>query len=88
VRGLRTRLFHCLDHRLGVRWSSHRIGQFIDPIVKVRAILAKLLKQCDHFGDFLFAQDRQLQIEQFAALGKAIVSALRCEDQYDEIEGR
>ena len=43
---------------------------------------------CDHLGDFLFAQDRQLQIEQFAALGKAIVSALRGEDQYDQIEGR
>ena len=88
MRRLGTRLFHCLDYRLGVRWSSHRFGQFIDPIVKVRAILAKLLKQCDHLGDFLFAQDRQLQIEQFAALGKAIVSALRGEDQYDQIEGR
>jgi hypothetical protein len=62
-------LFHCLDYRLGVRWSSHRFGQFIDPIVKVRAILAKLLKQCDHLGDFLFAQDRQLQIEQWPAAG-------------------
>jgi hypothetical protein len=69
---------HCLDHRLGVRWSSHRFGQFIDPIVKVRAILAKLLEQCDHLGDFLFAQDRQLQIEQFAALvGARLRSACR-----------
>jgi hypothetical protein len=59
---------------LGVRWSSHRFGQFIDPIVKVRAILAKLLKQRDPLGDLLFAQGRQLQ---FAALGKATVSALR-----------
>jgi hypothetical protein len=39
-------------------------------------------------GDLLLAQDRQLQIEQLAALGKAIVSSLRGEDQYDQIEGR
>ena len=67
---------------------SHHFGQFVDPIVKVRTIVAKLLKQCDHLGDLLLAQDGQLQIEQLAALGKEIVSSLRCEDQYDQIEGR
>ena len=67
---------------------SHHFGQFVDPIVKVRAIVAKLLKQCDHLGDLLLAQDGQLQIEKLAALGKAIVSSLRGEDQYDQIEGR
>jgi hypothetical protein len=61
---------------LRVRWSSHHFGQFIDPIVNVRAVVAKLLKQCDHLGDLLLAQDRQLHIEQLAALGKAIVSSL------------
>ena len=60
VRGLGTRLLDCVDHRLGVRWSSHHFGHFVDPIVKVRAIVAKLLKQCDHLGDLLLTQDRQL----------------------------
>jgi hypothetical protein len=37
-------LLDCVDHRLRVRRSSHRFGQFIDPIVEVGAIVAKLLK--------------------------------------------
>jgi len=57
---------------IGVRWSSHHFGQFIDPIVKVRDILVKLLKRGDHLGDFSRTQDRRLQIEQLAALGKAM----------------
>jgi hypothetical protein len=77
VHGLGTPLLDCVDHRLRVRWSSHHFGQFIDPIVEVRAIAAKLLKQCDHLGDLLLGQNRQLQIEQFVALGKAILSYLR-----------
>jgi len=60
VGGVGTRLLNCVDHRLGVRWSSHHFGEFIDPILKVRAIVAKLFKQCDHLGDLLLAQDRQL----------------------------
>ena len=66
----------------------HRLGQFIDPIAQVRAVLPKLLEQRDHLGDLLLTQDRQLQIKEFPALGKAIVSSLRREDQDDQIEGR
>jgi hypothetical protein len=36
----------------------------------------------------LLTQDRQLQIEEFPALGKALVSDLRREDQDDQIKGR
>jgi hypothetical protein len=68
-------LFDRVDHRLR-------------PIVEVWAVVAKLLEQRDHFGDLLLAQDRQFQIEQLAALGKAIVASLRGENQYDQIEGR
>ena len=79
-------LLDCVDYRLRVCWLSHHFGQFIDPIVEVWAVVAELLKQCDHLGDLLLAQDRQLQIKQFAVLGKAIVASLRGEDQYDQIE--
>src|SRR5208337_1143522 len=72
----------------GVRRLGHRFGQFIDPIVEVRAVLAKLLEQGDHLGDILLTQDRQLQIEGFPTLCKASVSSLRREDQDDQIEGR
>jgi hypothetical protein len=88
VRGLGTRLIDRVDHRLRVRWLSHPVGQFIYAIEKVRTIATKLLKQCDHLGDLLLAQDRQLQIEEPEAFRKAVVPSLRREDQYDQIEGR
>jgi hypothetical protein len=88
VGGLGSRFFDCVNHRLRVRWLGHRLGQFIDPIAQVRAVLPKLLEQRDHLGDLLLTQDRQLQIKEFPALGKAIVSSLRREDQDDQIKGR
>ena len=36
----------------------------------------------------MLAQNRQLQIQQLAALGETIVAALRREDQHDQIERR
>jgi hypothetical protein len=67
---------------------AHRLGQFIDPIAEARAVLPKLLERRDHLGDLLLTQDRQLQIKEFPALGEAIVSSLRREDQDDQIDGR
>ena len=65
---------------------GHRLCQFIDPIAEVRAVLPKPLEQRDHLGDLLLTQDRQLQTKEFPALGKAIVSSLRREDQDDQID--
>ncbi len=81
-------LAYVIAGKPGYEVTSGKILLDIDPIAKVWAILAKLLEQRDHLGDLLLAQDRQLQIEEFAALGQPIVPSLRGEDQYDQIEGR
>jgi hypothetical protein len=65
---------------------SHDLGFLIDPVANERIIPTKLFQKLDHLRRLLLAQDRQLQDEQLAVLGKLILAPLGGLDQDDHVE--
>src|ERR1700729_3117105 len=63
-----------VEHRLRMGGLGHDIRLLVDPVVNMRAVAAQLLQQLDRLGRLLFAEDRQLQIEQFAMPGELILA--------------
>ena len=58
----------------------------IDPVANERIIPTGLFQQLYHFRRFLLAQDRQLQGELLAELGKLVLTPLGGQDQDDYVE--
>src|ERR1039458_7012100 len=58
----------------------------IEPVENLRIVPPGLFQKLYHFRDLLLAQDRQLQDEHLAVLGKLILTSLGAQDQDDHVE--
>jgi hypothetical protein len=62
---------------------SHGLCYLIDPVANKRIIPTRLFQQLYHLCRLLLAQDRQLQGELLAELGKLVLTPLGGQDQDD-----